>query len=65
MFTLSPAYSLIRMTSLTKTMGHICGPWAICVPHMSCIVCINHEISCLQAFLDKITLKVRDREQKQ
>ena len=31
-FTLSPAYSLICMTSLTKTIVHIYGPWAISVP---------------------------------
>ena len=31
-FTLSPAYSLICMTSLTKTIVHIYRPWAISVP---------------------------------
>ena len=55
-FTLSPAYSLICMTSLTKTIVHIYGPWAISVPHMMCILCIVIEISRPQAFLDKITL---------
>ena len=31
-FTLSFAYSLICMTSLTKRIVHIYGPWAISVP---------------------------------
>ena len=43
-FTLSPAYSLICMTSLTKTIGHIYGPWAISVPDMYPTVCIVIEI---------------------
>ena len=38
------------MTLIPKTIGHICGPWAIWVPHMSCIQCtVLDSISCLQA----------------
>ena len=54
--TISPAYSLICMTSLTKTIVHIYGPWAISVPPYDMYSCTVHEILCLQAFLDKITL---------
>ena len=48
--TLSPAHSLICMTSSPKTIGHIFGPWAIFVPNMTWIQCIVLEISCLQAW---------------
>ena len=56
-FTLSPAYSLICMTLIPRTIRHICGPWAIWVPHMSCIQCTVLEISCLQACHNTYTHK--------
>ena len=57
-FTLSPASSLICMTSLPKTIGHIFGPWAITIPHI--VPFLTNWRICKNDILSKSTLKIAD-----